>query len=62
MVTVAKINNLRDIAQELLDQRMHFSEMSANNINPTELVALLINMGDSFVDGINIVYRKVKGS
>ena len=62
VVTVAKINNLRDIAQELLDQRMHFSEMSANNINPTELVALLINMGDSFVDGINIVYRKVKGS
>ncbi len=62
VVTVAKINNLREIAQELLEQRMHFSEMSANNINPTELVALLINMGDSFVDGINIVYRKVKGS
>ena len=54
VVTVAKINNLRDIAQELLDQRMHFSEMSANNINPTELVALLINMGKNFVEGINL--------
>lgn len=62
VVTVAKINNMREIAQELMSKRMHLSEMSSNNINPTELVALLINMGDTFVDGINLVYRKVKGS
>lgn len=62
VVTVAKINNLREIADELLKQRMHFSEMSANNINQTELVALLINMGDTFVEGINKVYQKIEGS
>jgi amidophosphoribosyltransferase len=62
VVTVAKINNQRVIAEELLEQRMHFSEMSANNINQTELVALLINMGNSFVEGINNVYRKIDGS
>jgi amidophosphoribosyltransferase len=62
LVTVAKVNNLREIAQELLEKRMHLSEMSANNINQTELIALLINMGDTFVDGINLVYQKVKGS
>jgi len=62
VVTVAKINNIRDIAAELLAEKMHFSEMSANNINQTELVALLINMGKTFVDGINLVYKKVKGS
>ncbi len=62
VVTVAKINNLREIAEELLAQRMHFSEMSANNINQTELVALLINMGNTFVEGINNVYRKIEGS
>lgn len=62
VVTVAKINNQREIADELLAQRMHFSEMSANNINQTELVALLINMGNSFVEGINMVYRKIEGS
>ena len=62
MVTVAKINNLREIADELLKQRMHLSEMSANNINQTELVALLINMGDTFVEGINKVYQKIEGS
>ena len=62
VVTVAKINNIRDIAAELLAERMHFSELSANNINQTELVALLINMGKDFVDGINLVYKKIKGS
>ena len=62
VVTVAKINNTREIAEELLAKRMHLSEMSANNINQTELVALIINMGDTFTDGINKVYKKVKGS
>ena len=62
MVTVAKINNLREIADELLKQRMHLSEMSANTINQTELVALLINMGDTFEEGINKVYQKIEGS
>lgn len=62
VVTVAKINNLREIADELLAERMHFSELSANNINQTELVALLINMGNTFVEGINKVYQKIDGS
>lgn len=62
VVTVAKINNLREIADELLAQRMHLSEQSANNLNQTELVALLINMGSTFVEGINHVYQKIKGS
>ena len=62
VVTVAKINNLREIADELLAQKMHFSELSANKLNQTEVVALLINMGSSFVDGINRVYHKIKGS
>lgn len=62
VVTVAKIDNVRSIAAELLEQKMHFSELSANVINQTELIALLINMGKDFVDGINLVYKKVQGS
>ena len=62
VVTVAKVNNIREVADELLAERMHFSEMSANNINQTELVALLINMGNTFTEGINLVYNKIKGS
>lgn len=62
VVTVAKIANLREIADELLKDKIHFSEMSANNINPTEVVALLINMGRTFTEGINLVFKKIKGS
>lgn len=62
VVTVAKINNLREIADELLTQKMHLSELSANKINQTEVVSLLINMGTTFVEGINLVYKKIKGS
>ena len=62
VVTVAKINNLREIADELLSKRMHLSEMSANNINQTELTALTINMGESFVDGISQVFDRIDGS
>ena len=62
VVTVAKINNLREIAAELLEQKMHLSELSANNINQTEVVALLINRSKTFVDGINLVFRKVMSS
>jgi amidophosphoribosyltransferase len=62
VVTVAKINNQREIADKLLAQHMHFSEQSANRINQTELVALLINMGETFTDGINNVYNEIEGS
>ena len=62
VVTVSRINNLHEIADDLLKQRMHLSEMSANNINPTEMVALLINMGNTYVEGINNVFQKIKGS
>ncbi|KGF19056.1 amidophosphoribosyltransferase [Prevotella sp. S7-1-8] len=62
VVTVAKINNLDTIAAELLKQRMHLSELSANTLNQTELVALLINMGNSFEEGINNVFNHIEGS
>lgn len=62
VATVAKVNNAREIADELLQQRMHLSELSANRINQTELMALLINMGNTFQEGINKVYERVDGS
>ncbi len=62
VVTVAKINNLDELTRELLDSGDHFSEMSSGRTNPTELVTLLIARGKSFVDGIENVYEKVKGS
>ena len=62
LVTVAKINNAEDLSAKLLSKGMHFSEFSSGRINPTELVALLINQGKTFVDGIEGMYKEIKGS
>ena len=62
IVTVAKIVNLEELEQQLLEQNMHFSELSSGKTNPTELVALLIIQGKTFREGIENVYRNVKGS
>lgn len=62
LVTVAKINNAEDIANELLKENMHLSEFSSGKINPTELIGLLIIKGKDFVDGIENVFRHIKGS
>lgn len=60
--TVAKILNLQEIADELLAENMHLSEFSSGRINPTELAALLIIKGKTFKEGIEYLYKRVKGS
>lgn len=62
LVTVAKINNMEELAQQLLSENMHLSEFSSGRINPTELVALLIIKGKDFVAGIENVFHNIKGS
>ena len=62
IVTVAKITNIKELEKECLDNKQHFAELSHGDTNPTELVALLITQGKDFVDGIQNVYNKVKGS
>ena len=62
IVTVAKILNLKELEQECLDNKQHFAELSHGDTNPTELVALLITQGKDFVDGIQNVFKKVRGS
>jgi Glutamine phosphoribosylpyrophosphate amidotransferase len=62
VVTVARIDNIEDLTNELLAQRHHFAELSDSKINATELVALLIGLGNNLKEGIELVQRKVKGS
>ena len=62
IVTVAKINNIRELEKELLEAGRHFCEHSYDTLNPTELIGALIAEGKDFVDGIQNVYNKVKGS
>lgn len=60
--TVAKILNKDELTIEMLGKNMHFAEMSSGSTNPTELVALLIIQGKTFKEGIENVYRHIKGS
>jgi amidophosphoribosyltransferase len=62
VVTVARIDNMEELTQMLLEKRMHFSELSSSQINATELVAMLIGMGNSIKEGIEFVQKSVKGS
>ena len=62
IVTVARVCNLEALEKELLDEGVHFGELSSGATNQTELIALLINRGKDFVEGIENVYNKVEGS
>ena len=62
IVTVAKIVNLKELEEELLSKNMHFAELSSGNTNQTELIALLIIQGKTFVEGIENVFKHIKGS
>ncbi len=62
IVTVAKINNIAELEADLLAQNMHFAELSSGATNQTELIALLLIQGRNFVDGIENVFRHIKGS
>ncbi len=62
IVTVGRINNIVELEKELLAKGHHFCEHSYDIINPTEMIAALISEGADFVNGIENVYNRVKGS
>lgn len=62
IVTVAKIANTKELEDDLLAKNMHFAELSSGVTNQTELIALLIIQGKNFVEGIENVFRHIKGS
>lgn len=63
ITTVGRINNLEELKEECFQNGMtHFFEMSNGGINPTELVAALLNQKSSIVEGIHYVQEVVDGS
>ncbi len=62
IVTVAKIVNMKEIEEKLLADNKHFAELSSGGTNQTEMIALLIIQGKDFTDGIENVFRTIKGS
>lgn len=62
VATVAKINNIVELEEQFLKNHQVYSDTSQGQINPTELVAMLISDGKDFVSGIQNVYDKIQGS
>ena len=61
--TVCRINNIDEITKLIFaNGNSHFLEMSGGDINPTELVAAVINQKDTLVEGIRYAQEIVKGS
>ncbi len=63
ITTVGKINNIDELVQIAFQNgNTHFLEMSGGSINPTELIAALINQKESIVEGIKYAQECIRGS
>ena len=63
ITTVGKINNMEELVDiSYKNGCTHFLEMSGGSINPTEMVASLINQKSTIVEGIQYVQELVEGS
>jgi amidophosphoribosyltransferase len=63
IATVGVIQNADELAKKAFERHAtHFAEMSFGEINPTELVASLINEERSFVEGIQNAQDAIDGS
>jgi len=63
LVTVGVVKNHGALVRKAFDRRLiHFAEISGGEINPTELVASLINQERTFADGLRNALSAVEGS
>ena len=63
IVTVGVVKNATELTKKAFSKRTtHFSEMSGEEINPTEIIATLINAEATFEDGIQKAQAAVQGS
>ena len=63
ITTVGKINNTEEIVKNIFQSgHTHFLERSGGDINPTELVAAIINQKENLVEGIQYAQDLIQGS
>ena len=63
ITTVSRINNTDELVKTVFaNGSSHFLEMSGGDINPTELVASLINQKENIIDGIKYALDVIDGS
>jgi len=63
IVTVGVVKNLDELVRKAFEKRTpHFTEMNRGEINPTEMVAALINEGATYEEGIGNAQEAIRGS
>jgi len=63
ITTVGRINNIDQLVEKSFKKNLiHFLEMSKGELNPTEIVAALIDQENSFKDGIRHAQESIDGS
>lgn len=62
ITTIGKINNANEIVEDIIGRGTHFFEMQNGEVNPTELVAAIIDQKENFIDGIRYAQEVVNGS
>ena len=61
--TVGRINNLNELRDECFENgKVQFLEMNKGLLNPTEMVAALINQKKDIIEGIKYAQDKIDGS
>lgn len=60
--TMGLVENEKELVEELHKKGASFSEVSEDFVNTTELVAKIISMGDNIIDGIDKMFKKIRGS
>ncbi len=61
--TVGKINNINELRDECFENgKVQFLEMNKGKLNPTEMVAALINQKKDVIEGLKYAQDKIDGS
>ncbi len=63
ITTVGKISNLEELKEECFNSgKVQFLEMNQGRLNPTEMVAAIINQKQDILEGLKYVQEKIVGS
>jgi amidophosphoribosyltransferase len=62
IVTNGIVENAEELADQLLQNGISFSEVSKRAVNVTELIAKVISQGTNIIDGIEKMFRAIKVS
>jgi len=62
IVTSGYVENAEELAKDLLNKGISFSEVSGRAVNTPELIAKIINQGINIIDGIEMVFEAIEGS